>query len=168
MKIRMMLAFSAIGLGTAFAGGGDPPGYARALIGHVLNVLPEGLVVQGVNESQIHPEPGPGVDHECFAGIGGIVLVRGVQTPYKAGEQIEIMVTLSDDKQIVTIDPSHPLQVDVCDRLAESLAFGVGVDWDPSKPATPSPSLPVPSLAVPAPASPGGGSIDDPIPGSPK
>ena len=46
MKTWLLPAFFAISLVPAVAG--DPPGYARALIGHVNKIVPEGVVVDGV------------------------------------------------------------------------------------------------------------------------
>jgi hypothetical protein len=127
MKIVATFAFLAIGFISAVAS--DPPGYARALIGHVISVLPEGVLVDSLPQNQLTPEPAPGVDHECF--VGGTVLVHGLRTSYQVGNKIEIMVTLSDDTRVITLDPAHPLQVNICNVLSESLAFPVGVNWNP-------------------------------------
>ena len=58
--------------------------------------------------------------------------MRGLRTQYRVGDKIEIMVTLTDDTYVLTVDPTHPLQVGVCNTLAESLAYPVNVDWNTS------------------------------------
>lgn len=145
MKIAALLAFLASGVCSAMAG--DPPGYARALIGYVDRVIPEGVVVDGVKENQIHlVPPPPGIDHECFAGVGGIMLVRGIGAGYQAGQKIEIMVNWTGDKFALKVDSARQLQIDACTGMTDTLAFPVNVDWKPVPPTagqvTPAPFNP--------------------------
>jgi hypothetical protein len=170
MKTWLLLAFFAIGLVPAVAH--DPPGYPRALIGHVTKIVPQGVVVESVTQNQLRPISPfpPGVEHECFE--GGTVLVRGLRTPYKVGDRIEIMITETDDTYVLNVNPTQQLQLGICNMLSEHLAFPVGVDWDPSAtatasaPATPPPSSPTKPSATSPDWSPG--SLDDPIPGTHK
>jgi hypothetical protein len=171
MKIWALLAFFVIGLLPVIAS--DPPGYARALIGRVSKIVPEGVVVDGIKQNQLHlvtPFPA-GVDHECFAGIGGTSLVRGLKTPYRVGDKIEIMVTLTDDNYLLTLDSAQQVQVGICNALSESLAFPVNVDWNPSTTASTAAPVPPTPAALPL-ASPSPdwstGSLNDPIPGTHK
>ena len=167
MRTWVLPVSFALGLGTALAD--DPPGYARALIGHVTQIVPEGLIVEGVNLGQLHlGPPPPGVDHACFAGVGGSSLVRGVPSKYRVGDPIEIMVTIAKGDYTLTVDPSHPLQMEICDLLNESLAFPVNVDWDPNPSSNSASTAPVTTAPSP-PSSPSSGfnpgSIDDdPLP----
>jgi hypothetical protein len=110
---------------------GQEPIYPRAMIGRVVNVLPDGIVVQGLPMDHIHPEFDPGVDHECFAGAGGPSFVRGIRMVYGVGDKIEIMVNLTGESRVVPVDPTHTTQVQVCDELSDNLAFRVGVNWGP-------------------------------------
>ena len=113
-----MLTFLALGVCSALAH--DPPGYARAFIGRVIGLPPEGVVVQGLDQSQLHPQPAPGVDHMCF--MTGTALIKGLKTPYKVGDKIEIMVTEGDGTYLFA-DPTHPQQIEIWNLLSESLAF---------------------------------------------
>lgn len=174
MRSWVVLALFACAMISARAD--DPPGYPRALIGHVKAVIHQGVIVEGVGESQLHPMPSPGIDHECFAGVGGLILVHNLEGNYQPGQQIEIMVARQTATFTYSPDPSHSYQLDTCYVLSTRLAFPVEIAWDPSAPASSSPSLPASSSAPGssgdvhlAPASSPNwspGSMNDPVPGA--
>ena len=182
MKAWLLLAFFAVSLTSAVAG--DPPGYPRVLIGRVSNVVPEGIVIDVVKDSQIFPIPSlipPGGITVCEIGSGTSIFLRGLRTSHRKGDKIAIMVTASDAIFDLKIDAQHIQQYATCDLLSETIKLPIAVDWDATGDfSKATPLVPVPASAAPTPApTPAAakstvpadfnpGSLDDPIPGTQK
>ena len=169
-KAWLLPAFLAISLGLAAAS--DPPGYPRVLVGRVSNVVPEGLVVDAVKDSQILVIPSlipPEGIKICGIASGTPIFLRGLRTSHRKGDKIAVMVTSSDDIFDLKIDAQHVEQYCTCDLLSEKITLPIAVDWDDTgdyskaTPLVPVPASPAPKPTVSSDFNPG--SLDDPIPG---
>ncbi len=139
MRIASLLVLLALGLGQALAD--DPPRYPRALIGHVKAVIRKASSSRGLAQSQLRPTPAPGIDQECFAGVGDSSWSTIWEGNYQPGQQIQIMVACQSATFPYSPDSVHSQQIETCYVLSDKLAFPVDVAWDgnfsPSSPSLP-------------------------------